>query len=201
MRLYDWKMMPIRSRRRRRSSTSTRPSSQATRPSTTTRPRVGGSISDRARRRVVFPDPLGPIRATSSPASTAIETSFSATTSVSPRPKTFVTCSPRIVDIIRRRRAPWSDRTRSAFEMPSRLARTQITSDDAQQDVLVGRHDDDPPREVLVGVADEDGAECEAEQTEGEGLLQDERGDRPVRVRRRPSGWRCRGSSRASSCR
>lgn len=55
-----------------------------------TRPDVGGLMSPTAVRKVDFPEPLGPSKATTSPRRTVIDALRMATTSVFPLPYTFV---------------------------------------------------------------------------------------------------------------
>jgi hypothetical protein len=82
--LKSWKTKPmLRRRNRARSSTDIEASGL---PPTTTSPEVGSSRLPAMVRRVDFPDPLGPMTATSDPASTESDTPSRARTWAAPLP-------------------------------------------------------------------------------------------------------------------
>ena len=83
-RLKSWNTKPIDRRRKAALSLRLIPSSRA--PSTTTSPLVASSRLPAMVSRLLFPEPLGPMIATSSPRATARSTSRRAWTSVWPSP-------------------------------------------------------------------------------------------------------------------
>ena len=88
-RLKSWNTYPIERRRSRARSLRDIPDKGA--PPTNTSPLVGSSRLPAIVNSVLLPDPLGPMTATSSPASTDSSTSRNARTSVGPSPYTFDT--------------------------------------------------------------------------------------------------------------
>jgi hypothetical protein len=81
-RLKNWKTNPVFWRRSFVAASS--PRRLTTAPSRTTSPDVGRSRPPRRWRRVLFPDPDGPMTATNSPGSTASDTPRTAATSAAP---------------------------------------------------------------------------------------------------------------------
>ena len=93
-----WNTYPMR-RLRRRARAATPTDARST-PSTRTRPEVGLSSPPASPSRVVLPDPLGPMTATSSPGETASDTSVSAATRRCPSPWTLETSRSSRVGVI-----------------------------------------------------------------------------------------------------